>query len=181
MEFVFRRFVEQSAGRHFIALGLRLFGRADCAGRRAAARRVGCRAHHGPPGKVVSFARKIAGGDLEARLDAYGDDELATMEAALNQTAQRLGQDFAEIESRRQELVTMLDSMQEAVIAVTREGLVRWSNAVMQQFAATQIVPGRPLVHSVRDPEVLACVACRTRAGRGALRPRQFAGSRARI
>jgi two-component system phosphate regulon sensor histidine kinase PhoR len=52
----------------------------------------------------------------------------------------------------------MLDSMQEAVIAVTREGLVRWSNAVMQQFAATQIVPGRPLVHSVRDPEVLACV-----------------------
>ena len=80
------------------------------------------------------------------------------MEAALNQTAQRLGQNFAEIESRRQELATMLDSMQEAVVAVTREGLVRWSNSVMQQIAGTQIVPGRPLVHSVRDPDVLACV-----------------------
>ena len=80
------------------------------------------------------------------------------MEAALNQTAERLGQSFAEIESRRQELAAMLDSMQEAVVAITPEGLVRWSNAVMQRIAGTQIRPGRPLVHSVRDPEVLACV-----------------------
>ena len=52
----------------------------------------------------------------------------------------------------------MLDSMQEAVVAITPEGLVRWSNAVMQRIAGTQIHPGRPLVHSVRDPELLACV-----------------------
>jgi two-component system phosphate regulon sensor histidine kinase PhoR len=80
------------------------------------------------------------------------------MEAALNQTAERLGQGFAEIESRRQELAAMLDSMQEAVVAITPEGLVRWSNAVMQQMAGTQIRVGRPLIHSVRDPELLACV-----------------------
>jgi len=35
---------------------------------------------------------------------------------------------------------------------------VRWSNAVMQRIAGTQIRIGRPLVHSVRDPELLACV-----------------------
>ena len=80
------------------------------------------------------------------------------MEAALNQTAERLGQNFAEIESRRQELATMLDSMQEAVVAITPEGQVRWSNAVMNRIAGTQIHPGRPLVHFVRDPDVLACV-----------------------
>ena len=44
------------------------------------------------------------------------------MESALNQTAEQLGQNFAEIENRRQELATMLDSMQEAVVAVTAEG-----------------------------------------------------------
>jgi two-component system phosphate regulon sensor histidine kinase PhoR len=80
------------------------------------------------------------------------------MEGALNQTAERLGQSFAEIESRRHELATMLDSMQEAVVAITPEGQVRWSNAVMQRIAGTQIRPGRPLVHSVRDPELLACI-----------------------
>jgi len=108
--------------------------------------------------RVVSFARRVADGDLSARLAEPGNDEFAAMEAALNQTAERLGHSFAEIESRRQELATMLDSMQEAVVAITPEGLVRWSNAVMRRIAGTPIHPGRPLVHSVRDPEVLACV-----------------------
>jgi two-component system, OmpR family, phosphate regulon sensor histidine kinase PhoR len=108
--------------------------------------------------RVVAFARRIAQGDLSARLMRSGSDELAAMEAALNQTAERLGQNFAEIESRRHELVTMLDSMQEAVVAVTAEGQVRWSNAVMTGIAGTEVRAGRPLVHSVRDPDLLGCV-----------------------
>lgn len=109
--------------------------------------------------RVVGFAKRIAAGDLAARLPlSERDDDLSSMEAALNQTAERLGGSFAESESRRQELAAILDSMQEAVFAVTPEGLVRWSNAVMQRIAGTQIRSGRPLVHSVRDPEVLACL-----------------------
>jgi len=107
---------------------------------------------------VVGFARRIAEGDLEARLEHEDEDELSAMETALNQTAERLGRNFAELESRRQELAAMLDSMQEAVVAITPEGFVRWSNTVMQRVAGMQIYPGRPLVHSVRDPELLACV-----------------------
>ena len=109
---------------------------------------------------VVAFARRIADGDLTARLEHPEKDELSPMETALTQTAARLGKNFAELESRRQELATMLDSMQEAVVALTPEGFVRWSNAVMQRVAGTQIHSGRPLVHSVRDPELLACVRC---------------------
>ena len=108
--------------------------------------------------RVVDFARRIAEGDLTARLERSGTDELAAMETALNQTAERLGNNFAEIESGRQELAAMLDSMQEAVVAVTAEGQVRWSNSVMQRMAGTQIRAGRPLAHSVRDPDLLACV-----------------------
>src|SRR5579863_8247016 len=122
--------------------------------------------------RVVAFARRIAQGDLSARLEVLSRDELAAMETALNQTAERLGQSFAEIESRRHELATMLDSMQEAVVAITPEGLVRWSNAVMQKIAGTQIRPGRPLIHSVRDPELLACV-------RGALQNGEVRSGRA--
>jgi two-component system phosphate regulon sensor histidine kinase PhoR len=121
---------------------------------------------------VVTFARRIADGDLEARLENPENDELSPMEAALNQTAERLGKNFAELESRRQELAAMLNSMQEAVVAITPEGFVRWSNEVMQRVAGTQIRPGRPLVHSVRDPELLACV-------RGALDRREVCVGRA--
>jgi two-component system phosphate regulon sensor histidine kinase PhoR len=108
--------------------------------------------------RFTAFTRRIADGDLTARIVQAGGDELSAMEAALNQTAERMDQSFAEIESRRQELATMLDSMQEAVVAVTPEGLVTWSNAVMRRIAGTQIRAGRPLAHSVRDPEILACV-----------------------
>jgi two-component system phosphate regulon sensor histidine kinase PhoR len=108
--------------------------------------------------RLVAFARRIANGDLTAHVDETGEDEFTAVEAALNQAAKRLDQDFTELENRRQELAAMLDSMQEAVVAITPEGTVRWSNAMMQRIAGTLIHPGRPLVHSVRDPEVLACV-----------------------
>lgn len=122
--------------------------------------------------RVVDFARRIAQGDLSARLGRDRGDELAAMEMALNQTAERLGQSFAEIESSRHELATMLDSMQEAVVAVTAEGHVRWSNAVMKRIAGMEIRVGRPLVHSVRDPDLLACV-------KGALEAREVRYGRA--
>jgi len=115
--------------------------------------RVTGRLHH-----VVDFAQRISEGDLSARLHQSAGDELQAIETALNQTAERLGKSFAEVESARHELAAMLDSMQEAVVAITPEGFVRWSNAVMQQMAGTQVRVGRPLVHTARDPDLLACV-----------------------
>ena len=159
MELVFHRMVEHEAvatlrlmGREALLSGLIALAVAIVVGAWVAAR-VTVRLE-----RVVAFARRIASGDLSARLQEPGGDEIASMETALNQTAEQLGQSFAEIESRRQELATMLDSMQEAVVAITPEGLVRWSNAVMKRITGTQIHTGRPLVRSVRDPEVLACV-----------------------
>ena len=108
--------------------------------------------------RVMNFAGRIAEGDLKARLEHGGGHEMTAMENALNKTAERLGQSFAEIESSRQELATMLDSMQEAVVAVSADGQVRWSNAVMKKIAGTEIRAGRPLVHSLRAPELLECV-----------------------
>ena len=108
--------------------------------------------------RVIAFARRIAAGELSVRLDYDAEDPLSSIEVALNQSAERLNKSFAEIESRNQELANLLDSMQEAVVAITSEGLVRWSNTQMQRIAGIEIRVGRPLVHSVRDPELLACV-----------------------
>jgi len=132
--------------------------------------------------RVVTFAHRIASGDLTARIDATGPAagsltgvrELSAVEAALNESAVRLGKDFAELESGRAELAVMLDSMQEAVVAITAAGFVRWSNAVMRRILGSQLAPGRPLVHSVRDPELLACV-------RGALERRELCVGRASL
>jgi two-component system phosphate regulon sensor histidine kinase PhoR len=108
--------------------------------------------------RIITFARQLAAGELDTRIPQSGEDTLSSLEGALNQAVERLEASHAEIESRRQELAAMLDSMREAVVAVTAEGLVRWSNAQMQRIAGTQIRAGRPLVLAVRDPELLACV-----------------------
>jgi two-component system, OmpR family, phosphate regulon sensor histidine kinase PhoR len=173
MELVFRQFMENSAseslprlGREAILSGVIALVVALPVAAWAAIRIMGRLE------RVVAFARRVADGDLSARLDQTSHDELSAMEAALNQTAERLGQSFAEIESRRHELAAMLDSMQEAVISVSAEGQVRWSNAVMQRIAGTQIRVDRPLAHSVRDPDLLACV-------KGALEQRSVKTGRA--
>ena len=124
--------------------------------------------------RLVEFSRRIADGDLAARIDIQGGDELSKVEAALNKTAERLAQDFAELESGRAELAVMLDSMQEGVVAITSNGAVRWSNAVMQGIAGLQLIPGRPLLHFVRDPNLLACV-------RGALERSELCVGRASL
>ena len=159
MELILRRMMEHSAGETLHRLGREALWSGLIALLVAlpiaawAASRIASRLQ-----RVMVFAHRIARGDLSARLEHRSGDEMAAMESALNQTAERLGQSFAEIESSRHELATMLDSMQEAVVAVTAEGHVRWSNAVMKRIAGTQIRVGRPLVHSVRDPELLDCV-----------------------
>lgn len=118
--------------------------------------------------RVVNFAHRVAEGDLEARLEDDYNDEISTMTTALNTTAARLQESFAEVENRRSELAALLDSMQEAVVAITREGNVSWSNSLMRRLTGTQIREGRALVQSVRDPDILACAegALRERAVR---------------
>ncbi len=109
--------------------------------------------------RIVVFANRIAAGDLSARVEEGNLDEISAVAHALDVTAGRLEQSFHALESNRSELTALLDSMQEAVIAINPQGQVSWCNAVMQRIALSPVQEGRALVHSIRDPEVLSSVA----------------------
>jgi two-component system, OmpR family, phosphate regulon sensor histidine kinase PhoR len=109
--------------------------------------------------RIVVFANRIASGDLTARVEEGNLDEISAVAHALDVTASRLEQSFHALESSRSELTALLDSMQEAVIAINPQGQVSWCNAVMQRIALSPVQEGRALVHSIRDPEVLSSVA----------------------
>jgi len=109
--------------------------------------------------RIVVFANRIASGDLSARVEEGNLDEISAVAHALDVTASRLEQSFHALESSRSELTALLDSMQEAVIAINPQGQVSWCNAVMQRIALSPVQEGRALVHSIRDPEVLSSVA----------------------
>ncbi|WP_251106721.1 sensor histidine kinase [Alloacidobacterium dinghuense] len=108
--------------------------------------------------RIVLFANRIAAGDLSARLEEDSLGELSEVAHALDATASRLEQSFHALEASRRELTALLDSMQEAVVAVNAQGQVIWSNAVMQRICSTAVREGRLLVELLRDPDVLSCV-----------------------
>lgn len=105
---------------------------------------------------IMLFSERIAAGDLSARVDAgEGSDEIATVASALDRTARRLETSFKEVELSRKELETVLNSMQEAVIATSSDGRVIWANRRMQELLPSGVRVGAPLVETLRDPDLL--------------------------
>ncbi len=108
--------------------------------------------------RITDFAERVAAGDLSARIQEESTDEIAHVASALDKTARKLEEGFNALENSRQTLETLLNSMQEAVIAVSQDELVLWANERMERLLPSGIRLGAPLVQSVRDPEILASV-----------------------
>jgi two-component system phosphate regulon sensor histidine kinase PhoR len=115
---------------------------------------------------IMVFAEKIAAGDLSARVEATDSpDEIGMVAAALDRTAKRLEQSFREVELSRQELETVLNSMQEGVIATAADGRVVWANRRMQELLPSGVRIGSPLVETLRDPNLLRATEDARRSG----------------
>jgi two-component system phosphate regulon sensor histidine kinase PhoR len=108
--------------------------------------------------RITMFAERVAAGDLSARIEEESSDEIAYVASALDKTARKLEEGFRSVESSRQTLETLLNSMQEAVIAVAEDGRVLWANQRMERLLPSGIRLGEPLVQSARDPEILLAV-----------------------
>ena len=108
--------------------------------------------------RITDFAERVAAGDLSARIQEGAGDEIAHVASALDKTARKLEEGFADLEASRQTLETLLNSMQEAVIASRQDERVLWANQRMERLLPSGVRLGAPLVQSVRDPEILASV-----------------------
>jgi two-component system, OmpR family, phosphate regulon sensor histidine kinase PhoR len=109
--------------------------------------------------KIVAFAQEIAAGHLGARLPESGSDEIAILAITLDKTARQLEINFRSLEDNRQQLETLLNSMDDAVVAVSHRREVVWFNGAMERLAASSISVGTPLIRAVRDPDLLRVVA----------------------
>jgi len=82
---------------------------------------------------------------------------------AISQASDRVERVLSDTAESRRELEAMIDSMQDAVVAVDPAGRIQWTNQRMQK-----LIPGTPfssavrighaLVQTIRDPEVLECM-----------------------
>jgi two-component system phosphate regulon sensor histidine kinase PhoR len=111
--------------------------------------------------KIVQFAERIAAGDLSARIEESSNDELGRLTASLDKTARHLQKEFSALRTSQHELETLLNSMEDAVIAIGADDRVQWANHSMDALVPQGTRLGAPVVETVRDPDFL-------RAARGA-------------
>jgi two-component system phosphate regulon sensor histidine kinase PhoR len=108
--------------------------------------------------RIVNVAARIADGDLQARILEPSQDEIGRVASAIDKTARRVEQSFAAVVSSQRQLETLLNSMQDAVIAVSADGLVQWANQPMDQLVPQGTRLQQPVVETIRDPDFLATV-----------------------
>ena len=89
--------------------------------------------------------------------------ELGDTLQAVYGTSQRLQQRLGGAQADRLQLEALLDSMQDAVVAVDSAGRIQWTNQRMQRLipgvsVQSTVRIGHALVQTIRDPDVLECV-----------------------
>ncbi len=89
--------------------------------------------------------------------------EFADAARALQGASQRMQRRLGGAREDRLQLEGLLDSMQDAVVAVDSAGRIQWTNQTMQRLipgpsVQSKVRVGHALVQTVRDPEVLECV-----------------------
>ncbi len=109
-----------------------------------------------------ALAAHLADRILDQRFSDF--DSLAR---ALARTAREVQRALDETSASRHELEAMIDSLQDAVVAVDPAGRIQWSNQRMQRLlpswnggvgGGSSVRIGHALVQTIRDPDVLECV-----------------------
>jgi len=111
---------------------------------------------------IETLARKTGEHPAEAALPQFR--ELDGLAAALELSSLKATQRLAASAASLHELETLLDSMQDAVVAVDAAGRIQWINEPMRRLLPNGVGNGaervgRALVQIIRDPEVLKCVS----------------------
>ena len=104
--------------------------------------------------KMASFAEEIAAGNLSAHLLESGGDEIASLATTLDKATRQLEINFRNLENSRQQLETLLNSMEDAVVAVSPKREVAWFNDAMKRLAAgslTVVTSDTDLARRVRE------------------------------
>jgi two-component system phosphate regulon sensor histidine kinase PhoR len=99
---------------------------------------------------------------LEEPRPKLGVAEFSDLQEELRGASLRLKAQAGAAKEDREKLEALLDSMQDAVVAVDEAGRIQWTNTRMQRLVpgnvGGMVRVGQALVHTIRDPEVLECV-----------------------
>ena len=107
---------------------------------------------------IIHFADRVATGDLEVQIAENSADEIGQVASSLDAAARRLRSNFAELKTSKDQLETLLNSMEDAVIAVGPDDRVQWANESLDRLVPQRARLDSPLEETIRDPDFLQAV-----------------------
>lgn len=99
-----------------------------------------------PLERLVDASGRLAGGDLQTRVEVGGPAETATLGMAFNEMADELQTAYRRLEDSRRQLAVTLESLGDGVITVDSHGTVTDANP-----AARRLLPGATVGSPIRE------------------------------
>ena len=100
---------------------------------------------------------------INGRIADQSFSDFDVLARALVHASGEIARALAATDTSRDELAAMIDSLQDAVVAVDPAGRIQWTNQRMQRLIPNASISGavrigHALVQTIRDPDVLECV-----------------------
>ena len=103
---------------------------------------------------LTSAARKVASGDFSARVFLKTKDELRGLADSFNRMNEEMEKMFLELSQQKDELKSIIDSLQEGLLVLDKEGRVIRSNESLQRIVGNQAVEGKLYWEIIRNPRL---------------------------
>jgi signal transduction histidine kinase/HAMP domain-containing protein len=95
--------------------------------------------------RIAAAAAAIETGDFDVELNAAFPDEVGSLALAIDRMRQRLGASFEQLRAERDRLGRLLGQLNEGVVAVDTDLVVRFANASATALLGEDVRPGLPL------------------------------------
>ena len=119
-----------------------------------------------PIREVTAAARRLAGGDLNARVFLKRGDEIKELAGSFNDMAERISTLVTELSRQKEELNGIVDSIQEGLLVLDKGGKVLYSNDSFARFVQQPALEGKYYWEVLRNPQFFELIEKARRDGR---------------
>jgi two-component system phosphate regulon sensor histidine kinase PhoR len=107
-----------------------------------------------PIKNLTSAARKVASGDFSVRVFLKTKDELRELADNFNRMNEEMEKMFSELGQQKEELNSIIDSLQEGLLVLDKQGKVIRSNESFRKVIGNQAVEGKFYWEIMRNPQL---------------------------
>jgi two-component system phosphate regulon sensor histidine kinase PhoR len=94
---------------------------------------------------------RVASGDFNARVVLKNRDELKDLADSFNEMTEKMSASFEQLSHQKEELDSIISSLQEGLVLVTKQGRITLCNESFQKMVGHQDVIGRPYWGVIQD------------------------------